>query len=81
LILKLQRFTAPFNMTGDPTITLPGGFGEEGLPIGFQLIASHHCELSLIHAARAFHTVTGWHRNHPSIEPISPSKAGDRVQG
>jgi amidase len=39
LILKLQRYTAPVDMTGSPTITLPGGFGETGPPIGIQLIA------------------------------------------
>ncbi len=27
LILKLQRYTAPFDLTGHPTVTLPGGSG------------------------------------------------------
>jgi amidase len=67
LILKVQRFTAPFDMTGDPTITLPGGFSKEGLPIGFQLAAGHLGELQLIRAARAFQKVTRWHRLHPAI--------------
>jgi amidase len=65
LILKLQRYTAPFDMTGDPTITLPGGFNEAGLPIGIQLAAGHLRELQLVHAARAFQKVTTWHRRHP----------------
>jgi len=39
LITKLQRYTCPFDMTGHPTITLPGGFTEAGLPIAFQLVA------------------------------------------
>jgi amidase len=26
LILKLQRYTAPFDLTGQPTMTLPGGY-------------------------------------------------------
>jgi amidase len=68
LILKLQRFTAPFDMTGDPTITLPGGLSEDGLPIAFQLIAGRLGELQLIRAARAFQGVTNWHRRHPSIQ-------------
>lgn len=66
LILKLQRFTAPFDMTGDPTVTLPGGFSESGLPIAFQLIAGHLGEPQLIRAVMAFQKATGWHRNHPS---------------
>lgn len=35
------RFTIPFNMTGHPTLTLPCGFSEEGLPVGLQLVARH----------------------------------------
>ena len=66
LIFKLQRFTVPFDMTGDPTITVPGGFSEAGLPIGFQLIAGQLCELQLVQAARAFQTATDWHRRHPN---------------
>jgi amidase len=36
LVLRLQRYTAPFDLTGHPTITLPGGFGAGGMPIGLQ---------------------------------------------
>jgi amidase len=65
LIFNLQRFTAPFDMSGDPTITLPGGFSEEGLPIGFQLAASRLGETKLLRAAMTFQRVTDWHRRHP----------------
>jgi len=73
LILKLQRFTAPFDITGDPTITLPGGFSERSLPIGFQLTAGRLGEPQIIQAARAFQNATGWHRKHPDpkIHPMS----------
>jgi amidase len=65
MILKLQRYTAPFDMTGSPTITLPGGFSETGLPIGVQLIARHFDEASLVRAGMAFQGATTWHRRHP----------------
>jgi amidase len=65
LILKLQRFTAPFDMTGSPTITLPGGFSADGLPIGFQLIAEHLGEAMLVRVGTSFQNVTAWHRRHP----------------
>jgi amidase len=65
LILALQRYTAPFNLTGNPTITLPGGFSEAGLPIGFQLVARHLDEATLIGAGAAFQAETAWHRRHP----------------
>lgn len=65
LILALQRYTAPLNLTGNPTITLPGGFSEAGLPIGFQLVARHLDEAMLIGAGAAFQAETAWHRRHP----------------
>ena len=67
LIAKLQRYTCPFNMTGQPTITLPGGFTGAGLPIAFQLVAADLGETTLIRAGAAFQSVTSWHCHHPEI--------------
>jgi amidase len=69
LIAKLQRYTCPFNMTGHPTITLPGGFTEKGLPVALQLVAAHMGEATLIRAGCAFQSVTSWHRRHPIVRP------------
>lgn len=63
LILKLQRYTAPFDLTGHPTVTLPGGFSKHGMPIGLQLAGRD--EITLSRTAMAFQRVTAWHRRHP----------------
>jgi amidase len=75
LIFKLQRFTAPFDMTGTPTISLPGSFTEAGLPVGFQLAAGSLNELRLVQAARTFQGVTNWHHHHPELQAITTSTA------
>jgi len=67
LIAKLQRFICPFDMTGHPTITLPGGFSEKGLPIAFQLVATHLGEVTLLRAGAAFQEATSWHRRGPEL--------------
>jgi amidase len=67
LITRLQRYTCPFDLTGHPTLTLPGGFSETGLPIAFQLVAAHLDEAALFRAGGAFQRVTPWHRRHPPI--------------
>jgi amidase len=67
LIAKLQRYTCPFDMTGHPTITLPGGFSAVGLPIAFQLVAADLDEATLVRAGAAFQRLTTWHRRHPSL--------------
>ena len=65
LIVNLSRYTFPFDMTGSPTITQPGGFSEAGLPIAFQLVAADLGESTLIRAGAAYQGVTSWHRRHP----------------
>jgi amidase len=65
LIARLQRYTCPFNMSGHPTLTLPGGFTREGMPVAFQLVAGHLSEAVLVHAGAAFQSVSTWHRRHP----------------
>jgi amidase len=63
LILKLQRYTAPFDLTGHPTVTFPGGFSGLDMPIGLQLAGRE--ETMLIRAAAAFQHETPWHKRHP----------------
>ena len=44
----LIRYTAPFSMSGHPTITLPAGFTAAGLPIGAQFVGRHLGEASIV---------------------------------
>jgi Asp-tRNA(Asn)/Glu-tRNA(Gln) amidotransferase A subunit family amidase len=55
------RFTAPFDMSRHPTLTLPGGQAAEGLPVGFQIIGRHMEEALLLRARHAFQQATEWH--------------------
>lgn len=63
----LLRFTAPFDVTGSPTITLPGGFTAKGLPIAFQLVSRHMEEDLLLQAGHAFQLATDWHKRRPPV--------------
>lgn len=47
-------FTAPFNYSGHPTITLPAGLAANGLPKSIQLIGRKLGEPTLIRAGSAF---------------------------
>jgi len=67
LIAGLLRFSCPFDMTGSPSITLPGGITESGGPVAFQFIGRHLDEARLVAAGDAFQRVTDWHRRHPSL--------------
>jgi len=64
---RLVRFTAPFDMSGHPTITLPAGFTRQGLPVAVQLVAARLDEALLVRAGRAFQRQTDWHQRHPAL--------------
>lgn len=59
------RFTAPFDMSGSPCLTLPGGKTADGLPVGFQLIGRHFDEALVLQAGHAFQQATDWHTLRP----------------
>lgn len=67
LIAMLQRYTCPFDMTGHPTLTFPGGLTQAGMPIGLQLVAGRLREAMLVRAGVAYQNVTSWHHQHPDL--------------
>lgn len=64
-LLRILRFTAPFNFSGSPTITLPAGIDANGLPIAMQLVGRHFAEALLCRAGHAFQQATDWHARRP----------------
>ena len=48
------RCTAPFNLTGNPALSVPCGLTELGLPVGLQLIAPPFTDGKLLNLARLF---------------------------
>jgi len=47
-------WTMPFNMTGHPAISLPCGFGRDGLPIGLQLVGRFRADAELLRVGALF---------------------------
>ena len=60
-------YTAPYNLAGVPSITMPCGLAKVGMPLGVQLIGPHLSEAMLLRAAHAFQQVTDWHLKRPPL--------------
>ena len=61
------RLADPFNLTGLPAISVPCGFGSDGLPIGLQIAAAAFAEPMALRIARAYESATQWHLRHPPL--------------
>jgi amidase len=65
--LPLVPFTAPFNVTGQPAISLPLHWNQAGLPIGVQLIAGYGREDVLLRIAAQLERSLPWKDRRPPI--------------
>jgi aspartyl-tRNA(Asn)/glutamyl-tRNA(Gln) amidotransferase subunit A len=59
-------YTLPFNLSGNPAVTLPCGFGGDGLPIGLQLVGPHLGDARLLHAAALYEAAQPWAEKRPA---------------
>ena len=59
------RNTAPFNINGLPSMSIPCGFTRAGLPIGLQITGPPGGEAVVFQLAHAFEQATEWHTRRP----------------
>ncbi|HIQ06128.1 MAG TPA: Asp-tRNA(Asn)/Glu-tRNA(Gln) amidotransferase subunit GatA [Anaerolineae bacterium] len=60
-------FTLSLNLAGVCGVSLPCGFDEQGLPIGFQLMGPFLGEEIILRAAYAYEQATDWHVKRPTL--------------
>ena len=66
-IASFIPYTAQFNMTGQPAVTLPLHWTPAGLPVGVQLVAAYGREDMLIRVASQLEQAAPWSDRHPSV--------------
>lgn len=59
-------YTIAVNLAGLPAISLPAGFGADGLPIGVQLIGNYFNEAKILGAAHQMQLNSDWHTKTPA---------------
>jgi aspartyl-tRNA(Asn)/glutamyl-tRNA(Gln) amidotransferase subunit A len=55
------------NVVGQPALSVPNGFGQQGLPTGIQFTGRAWSEGRLLQVAQAYQQATEWHRKRPPI--------------
>jgi aspartyl-tRNA(Asn)/glutamyl-tRNA(Gln) amidotransferase subunit A len=63
-------YTLPFNLSGNPAVTLPCGWASDELPIGLQLIGPHLGDARLLRAAALYETARPWADRRPPVSGV-----------
>jgi amidase len=64
---RFSPFTAPFNVTGQPAVTLPAGTGSDGLPLSVQLVGRPGGEEVLYSLAGQIEAAAPWADRRPPV--------------
>lgn len=65
--VPFATFTSPYNITGQPAISLPLYWTKDGLPVGSQLVAAFGREDLLIRIAAQLEQARPWQGRRPSL--------------
>ncbi|MGE5588780.1 MAG: Asp-tRNA(Asn)/Glu-tRNA(Gln) amidotransferase subunit GatA [Clostridia bacterium] len=75
-------YTVTANLAGIPAISIPCGFGEDGMPVGLQILGRHYDEATVLRVAYAFEQATDFHKAKPVLRDAGAGgAAADREAG
>jgi amidase len=66
-MVAFTPFTATYNSTGQPAVSLPLHWTPEGLPVGVQLVGRPADELTLLRLSAQLEAARPWRDRHPEL--------------
>ncbi|MEZ5618284.1 MAG: Asp-tRNA(Asn)/Glu-tRNA(Gln) amidotransferase subunit GatA [Rhodocyclaceae bacterium] len=60
-------YTIAVNLAGLPGMSIPCGAGNQGRPVGLQIIGDYFGEAHMLNAAHQYQLATDWHRRAPPL--------------
>ncbi|HXJ78275.1 MAG TPA: amidase [Candidatus Methylomirabilis sp.] len=64
-----------WNVTSQPVLMLPNGFGAHGLPLGMQIVGRPFGEETILRIGHAYEQATLWHTRRPALVPGAEAPA------
>jgi amidase len=65
--LGWMRSCTLISATGCPALSVPGGFTDDGLPVGLQIVAAPRADRRVLEVGHAFEQATGFGRRRPEL--------------
>ena len=65
--LDWMRSCYYITVTGQPAISVPSGFTDDGLPVGLQLVGRPQDDFGVLQLAYAFEKATGFYKKVPDL--------------
>ncbi len=63
-----RQYTNPMDLTGLPALVVPAGFGDNDMPVTFQVVGRPFDEATVLRAGYAYQQATDWHQRHPQLD-------------
>jgi aspartyl-tRNA(Asn)/glutamyl-tRNA(Gln) amidotransferase subunit A len=67
--IELAMFTGVFDVTGQPSHSIPCGFTKGGMPIGMMITGHPFDESTVLRVGHAYEQLTNWHQRSPKDIP------------
>lgn len=68
---RWMQVVVPVSLIGLPSLAVPSGFGDNGLPVGVQIFSQRGSDAQLLALGAAYHAATGWPQKHPAMADIA----------
>lgn len=65
---ELLLLTYAFNLTGQPAISVPAGWTDDGLPLGLQIVGRWRADAMVLRAAAAYEAAAPWGQRRPPLD-------------
>lgn len=63
-----SSYVYPFNLTGHPALTVPSGFGRDGVPVGLQLVGPWWSDADLYRIGAMLERIAPWRAHRPPLD-------------
>jgi amidase len=64
---RFTPFTSPYNMTGQPAVSLPLHWTDDGLPVGVQVVGRPMEEAIVLRVSAQLERARPWAHRHPEV--------------